>query len=112
MDRKDLVRKYKETPRPAGVYRVVHQPSQRVFLGVSPDVPAMFNRIRAQLAMSSHPNRQLQSDWDTDGAESFGFEILDLLTPPDDPTQDINADLQTLLELWTEKLQVDSGTSY
>lgn len=111
MDRKDLVRKYNET-RPAGVYRVVHQPIQRVLLGVTPDVPAMFNRIRAQLAMSSHPNRQLQSDWDTGGEEAFEFEILDLLAPPDDPNQDINDDLQTLLELWAERLQVDSGTSY
>ena len=106
MGRKELVRTYKETPRPAGIYRVVHQPSQRILLG------AMLNRTRAQLSMSSHPNRQMQADWDADGEGGFVFEVLDLLQPSDDPNLDVNDDLQTLLELWVEKLQIEPGTSY
>ena len=112
MGRKELVRAYRETPRPAGIYRVVHQPSQRILLGASPDAPAMLNRTRAQLAMSSHPNRQMQVDWDADGEGGFVFEVLDLLQPSDDPTLDVNDDLQTLLELWEEKLEIEPGTSY
>lgn len=112
MGRKELVRRYRDTPRPAGVYRVVHQPSQRTLLGVSPDAPAMLNRVRAQLSMSSHPNRQLQSDWDADGDAGFEFEVLDLLPPSDDPSEDLSEDLQTLLQLWVEKLEIEPGASY
>jgi len=112
MGRRELVRRYKETPRPAGVYRVVHQPSRRILLGVSPDAPAMLNCTRAQLTMSSHPNRQLQRDWDADGEGGCAFEVLDLLPPSDDPNNDVGEDLQTLLELWVEKLQIEPGTLY
>jgi hypothetical protein len=112
MDRKELVRKYKETPRPAGVYRVVHLPSQRVLLGVSPDAQAMLNRTRAQLTMSSHPVGQLQSDWDADGEDGFEFEILDVLPPSKDLDEDATDDLQVLLELWADKLQIEPSTLY
>ena len=112
MDRKELIRKYKETPRPAGVYRVQHRPTGRILLGSSPDAPAMLNRIRAQLRMKGHPNRTLQADWDSDGPEAFLFEVVDLLTASGDPKEDLAEELAILLELWTEKLHVRDGTTY
>ena len=112
MDRKEIIRRYKETPRPAGVYRVIHRPSGRTLLGTSTDAPAMLNRIRAQLAMDSHPNKQLQRDWGFDGQEAFAFEVLDLLPAPDNPGEDINDDLETLHQLWLEKLQIETGSLY
>jgi hypothetical protein len=112
MDRKDLVRRYKDTPRPAGIYRVVHRPSGRTVLGASPDAPAMLNRIRAQLSLNSHPNKQMQNDWDADGEDAFAFDVVDLLDLLDDPGADIGAELQTLLELWREKLHIDPETAY
>ena len=112
MERKEIIRRYRETPRPAGVYRVTHRPSGRTLLGTSPDAPAMLNRIRAQLGMNSHPKKQLQRDWESDCEEAFEFEVIDLLPPPDDPGADISDDLQTLLELWQEKLQIETGSSY
>lgn len=111
MDRKEIIRKYKETPRPAGVYRVLHRPSGRTLLGASVDAPAMLNRIRAQLKMNGRPNRRLQIDWQADGEGAFEFEVLDLLTAPNDPSKDISDDLQTLRELWQEKLQTETGSS-
>ena len=112
MDRKDLVRRYRETPRPAGIYRVVHRPSGRSVVGASPDAPAMLNRIRAQLNLNSHPNRQMQSDWDADGEDAFAFDVLDLLDQSDRPAEDVGGDLQILLELWQEKLHIDPETAY
>jgi hypothetical protein len=112
MDRKEMVRRYRETPRPAGVYRVVHRSSGRMLLGASPDTRAMLNRIQAQLGLDSHPNRQLQADWDADGGDGFDFEVVDLLPPADDPDRDSSAELETLLELWREKLGVDPSLFY
>ena len=104
MNRKELIRKYKETPRPAGVYRVQHAPSGRALLGSSPDAPAMLNRIRAQLRMGGHPSRELQRDWESDGPDAFSFEVLDVLTPSESPDYDPTDDLRMLEELWLEKL--------
>lgn len=112
MDRKELVRRYKETPRPAGVYRVVHRSSGRTLLGASPDTRAMLNRIQAQLSLDSHPNKQLQADWDADGKDGFEFEVVDLLPPSVDPGRDVTDELETLLESWREKLGVKAERLY
>ena len=112
MDRKEMVRKYKETPRPAGVYRVVHRPSGRTLLGSSPDAPAMLNRVRAQLRMKGHPNPLLQADWEADGPDAFLFEVVDLLPPPDNVGQDPTEELTMLEELWREKLDLPGDSLY
>ena len=112
MDRKELVRRYKESPRTAGVYRVRHRRSGRTLLGSSGDAPARLNRIRAQLSMNTHPNAQLQADWDSGGVEAFDFEVVDVLAPPDDPGDDINDDLVVLLELWQDKIEPDADPLY
>ena len=80
-DRKELIREYKETPRPAGVYRVRNVVGGRSLLGSSPDVPAVLNRARFQLDAGLHPDKELQKDWRALGADAFVFETLDLLEP-------------------------------
>ncbi len=104
MDRRDLIRKYKETPRPAGIYRVRNTINGRSVVGASPDLPGMLNRIRFQLAHGSHPDSDLQQDWHAFGADAFIFEILDQLAPSSDPGHDLTEDLQVLLRMWIEKL--------
>lgn len=112
MDRKEAIRRYRETPRPAGIYRVTHTPSGRVLLGASPDAAARLRRIRAQLEMSTHPSGELQRDWDTDGESAFVLGVLDVLPPSQDPQANVNDDLETLLDLWTERLDIEPGASY
>lgn len=113
MDRRERIRRYKETPRPAGVYRVVHTPSGRTLLGASPDAPARLNRVRAQLRTRGHPNRTLQNDWNTDGPDAFAFEVLDLL-PQEELRSDVDfsGELAALEELWLEKLELPDDRRY
>ena len=112
MNRRELQRQYKETPRPMGVFRVRNTRSGRWFLGASPDVPAMLNRQRFQLEVGSHPNAALQRDWKESGAEVFAFETLDLLEPPDEPGYRPQDDLRALEGLWREKLAQTDGPGY
>ena len=112
MNRKELVRSYKEAVKPAGVFRIVHIATGKSLVGTSPDVPAMLNRYRFQLDHGSHPDKDLQSDWQAFGAEAFSFETLDLLKPTEEPNPDIAEDLRVLKDLWMEKLEGTEVSMY
>jgi hypothetical protein len=103
-DRKALIRQYKETPRPMGLFQVRNTVNGKIFIGASRDVPAMLNRQQAQLDLGRHPNRVLQADWNALGPDAFVFETLDTLKPPDEPGYDPAKDLSVLEEMWLEKL--------
>jgi len=105
MDRKELIRKYKETRRPIGIFRVHNTLADKSFVGTSRDLPSMLNRQRFQLAHGSHPNRALQQEWNQLGPEAFAFEVLDTLEPPEKPDWDPSDDLRVLERLWLEKLR-------
>jgi hypothetical protein len=104
IDRKALIRQYKETRRPMGVYRVHNTRNGKSLVGTSKDLPAVLNSHRAQLRLEVHSNRELQKDWKEMGPEVFQFEILDTLTPPDRPEEDPSDDLRVLEALWLDRL--------
>jgi hypothetical protein len=110
--KKDLARQYRETPRPAGIYRIRHAPSGRTLVGSSPDAPAMLNRIRAELRMRGHRNRALQADWTNDGEAAFTFEVLDLLPVEEGSTEPSARDLEALLQAWVDELDLDDEERY
>src|SRR5437588_12775586 len=112
MDRKALIREYKESRRPMGIYRVRNTVNEKSLVGKSVDLPAMLNRQRSQLRMGGHTNRALQKDWDEYGAEAFEFEVLDTLTIPDQADYDPAADLRALDELWLDKLKPFGDRGY
>ncbi len=112
MDRKKLIREYKDTPRPMGVYRVRNTVNDTALIGTSLDLPAVLNRHRAQLRMGGHRNRQLQSDWDALGPDAFIFEMLDTLSPSDQPGHDPTEDLRELMSMWMEKLAPSGDAGY
>jgi hypothetical protein len=105
-DRKALSRAYKERRAPMGVYRVRNTVTGTCLVAASLDVPSILNRHRAQLSLHAHRSRALQEDWDAHGADAFVFEVLDTLTPPDQPDYDPIPDLTVLEDLWLEKLSL------
>lgn len=104
-NRRALIRQYKETPRPMGVFRVHNTVSDRSFVGMSRDLPSVLNRERFWLAHGSHPNRALQEDWNRLGPTAFEFEVLDTLSPAERSDSQLTEDLALLEQLWQEKLQ-------
>lgn len=105
LDRKALIRQYKETPRTMGVGAVRNLASGKVLLVAGPDIRALLNRHQAQLRLNAHPNRALLADWNDLGPEAFEFVVLDTLEPEDAPDYDPVADLRTLEAMWLEKLE-------
>ena len=103
MDRKALIREYKETQHPMGVYRVRNTATGQCTIDTSLNLPAMQNRIQAQLRFGAHKDQALQDAWNRIGPEAFEFEILDTISPPDQPDYDPAEDLKTLKEMWIEK---------
>jgi hypothetical protein len=108
-DRKAAAHAYREERRPAGVFRVLNTESGRAFVGSSVDLPSMLNRQRFQLEMGSHPDRQLQSEWNAQGGAAFVIEVLDTLEFPDDPAYDPAEDLRELLDMWRDRLDSDGA---
>jgi hypothetical protein len=112
MNRKSLIRAYKETPRPMGVYRIHNRRDDRSLIGRSVDLPAILNRERVSLRFGMHSNAALQADWNALGPDAFVFEVLDTLeAPKDQPDYDPTDDLRVLEALWLDRLQpfVDGG---
>jgi GIY-YIG catalytic domain len=110
--RRELIREYKETPRPMGVFRIRNTVNGRAFVGSSTDLPSILNRHRAQLRLGAHRNRDFQADWNSLGADAFEFEILDELERRDEPGYDPTDDLRALEALWIERLELPAGARY
>ena len=104
IDRKARIREYKETPRPAGIYRIRNTAAGKSLIGSTADLPSMLNRQRFQLENGSHPNKELQRDWNELGSDHFEFETLDRLEPRDESTYNPTDDLAALKEIWIDKL--------
>ena len=111
MSREDLIREYKETKLPMGLFIIRNTINAKVLIGSSVNLPAILNRMKSQLEMGGHPNRILQQEWNQLGAETFTFEVLDLLNHSDVVDYNLAKDLETLMGFWLERLlpYVDRG---
>lgn len=105
IDKNKIKREYKQTVPPMGVYQIKNLANGKILVGCSKNLPGKINSHRFQLKMGSHRNRMLQSDYNSLGAESFSFEVLDLLEPQEDPKYDYTGDLEVLEKMWLERLQ-------
>jgi hypothetical protein len=112
IDRKARIREYKGKSQPAGIYRVRNTRTGKSLVGSTVNLPGMLNRQRFQLEHGSHPDRELQRDWDELGSDAFEFEALDRLKPRDEPAYDPTGDLRVLKEMWLEKLMAAGEPLY
>jgi hypothetical protein len=111
-DRRELSRRYKETPPPAGVYRVRDTVTGRYFLSSSVNLPGILNRHRFSLELGRERCRDLQRAWDEHGPGAFAFEVLDTLEPSDDPASDPAEEVRVLEELWRARLAATDGSAW
>lgn len=103
--KRELKRAYQQHPRPMGIYQIRNVVNDKVLIGATLNLPGLLNRHQFELQMGTHKNQTLQAEWRAFGSARFAFEILDELTPGEEPGRDYRAELVFLEELWLEKLQ-------
>jgi group I intron endonuclease len=107
MDKKELIKQYKQTIQPMGIYQVKNNKNGRIFIGSAKDLRGRINSNRFQLKTGAHFNKELQNDFNETGEQGFSFEVLDYLKPNEDADAgfDYTEELKVLEEMWLEKLQ-------
>jgi hypothetical protein len=103
-DRARLKQEYKNTPKTAGVYRILNTVNGKSFLAGTLNLHGVLERDRFVLGMGSHMCRPLQEEYRAHGAVSFVFEILETLPEETDATVNRSEDLAILEQIWLDKL--------
>ncbi|MFY0572832.1 GIY-YIG nuclease family protein [Archangium lansingense] len=111
--RAELKQAYKEKPPPMGVFVIRNRANGKVLVGTALNLPGMLNRFRFELTTGIHRRwPALQEDWNRHGADSFSFEVLDVLPPTEEPRTDLKEELQVLEALWLERLRPYGEAGY
>lgn len=78
-DRKAAKAAYKERKSVAGIYAVRCVPSGQVWVGATPNLATIQNRIWFSMRHGNSSFPTLQAAWNEHGADSFTFEELERL---------------------------------
>jgi hypothetical protein len=112
VNKKEAIREYKLTHRPMGVFQIRNKVSGNVLIDSSLNVPGKINRHKFSLNAGVHRCKSLQADWNLLGEDGFEFETLEDVSPREDQNYDYAADVETLEDLWLEKLEPYGDNGY
>ena len=112
MDRNEKINEYKQSIQPMGIYQIRNRVNGKIFLGSSKNLKGILNRTKFQLKNNLHINKDMQKDFNEIGEANFSFEILDNLEPRENIKGDYTKELQTLENMWLEKLQPFNENGY
>ena len=98
-DRKEAVAAYKKRDVSAGIYAL--HCADRTWVGYTPDLSVVQNRLRFSLRMGSHPTKDLQAAWNDRGTSDLVFEALEEFDPD---AILAGAALHARLATWRDKL--------
>lgn len=112
MDKAAAKLEYKLSHRPMGVFQIRNKVNDKVFIDSSLNVPGKINRHMFTLKAGLHAAKRLQADWNELGEENFEFEVLEDVSPRADANYDYAADVNTLEDLWLEKVQPFGDNGY
>ncbi len=101
--RKAAITAYKERKKFPGIYAVRCVASGQVWIGRSPDLESVQNRVWFTLRLGVNPSRSLQAAWSAEDGEGFTFEQIEE-TDGEDPAYVRDARLKERLGYWQAKL--------
>lgn len=104
-DKKEKIAQYKARKICGGVFCITNTQTGKRLLLAERDLKGSRNRFAFSQMTGSCVHMVLQSDWKQYGPQAFTFEILEEIEKKDDQTdREFGQDLETLLQLWREKL--------
>ncbi|WP_065751473.1 GIY-YIG nuclease family protein [Bradyrhizobium paxllaeri] len=83
--RKAAIAAYKERKTFAGIFLIRCKATAETWVGQTPNLEKIQNRIWFSLRQGSHPCRGLQTAWTAHGADSFTFEECERLEEDETP---------------------------
>jgi hypothetical protein len=110
--RKELKEEYRQMKFKMGVFQIRNTLNNKIFIGTSQDLTAIWHAQKLQLDFGIHPNFELQRDWKEFGADNFKYEIIGEIEQTDDKPRAYNKELKTLEELTIEELQPFENNGY
>lgn len=108
MDRKkELKEQYKQMKSEMGIFAVHTKDGTKYFLETTQNLKGKINSTRFQLQHGSHPNKEMQTEWNKRGETEFVIDILEKLEydKDDDTKTDYSEELSIMKMLWEEKLK-------
>ncbi|MCK9526401.1 MAG: GIY-YIG nuclease family protein [Limnochordia bacterium] len=114
MDRKkELKEEYRRMKPAMGVFSICSQETNKHYLEGTTNLKAAINRSIFQLNFGSHPNQDLQRDWNKQGEASFTVTIIDELPYSENETpKHYKEEVLELKEIWQEKFRLDGLSFY
>lgn len=76
-DNKKLSTKEKQ----AGIFRILNKTKQKILIDFATNLDALAKRHKAALNLGTHQNINLQNDWNSQPADDFSFEIVEIIEP-------------------------------
>jgi len=104
LDKKRITKDYKQQKQPAGIYAVHNKIDNKMYIGTSKNLPAVIRRFEFTLQMESFPYQELIDDYKKLGKDNFEINVLDELEIKNETEKEIDTELNSLEELWIEKL--------
>lgn len=96
-----------------GVFSIISKTSGKRYLEATPNLRSRMNRAVFQLKFGSHPCKELQKEWNSQGESCFEVAVLDELPySKDEGKKDYTEDLEELSLIWQEKLAQEGAEFY
>ncbi|MCA9735364.1 GIY-YIG nuclease family protein [candidate division KSB1 bacterium] len=110
--RKDLVREYKERPKPAGVFEIKNTKTGHFLLASSLNIEGSLNKHKFMLKTGGHSNKALQADYKVFGADFYTFEILEEIITVDKSRLEVEEELSLAEQIWIDELKPSEENSF
>jgi hypothetical protein len=112
INKKQIKKDYKLKIQPAGIFAVHNKHDNKMFIGISKNLPSSLTRFEFTLKMGSFPFQELIDDYKKLGEKNFEIKILDEIEIKDETEYELDKELKTLEEMWVEKLKREGVTFY
>lgn len=112
INKKELIKEYKNQKHPAGLFAVKNKAENKMFIGISLNLPAKIRGITFELELGKHTYQNLAEDYKRLGKDKFEIFVLDEIEVRDETDRELKTELESVEEMWVDKLKAEGITFY